>query len=270
MPNPFPGMNPYLEDPAHWRGIHTYLLTYIHSALNRALPDAFVVRTEERIYVEGWDQVYYPDEIVVQIRPVSSRRGGVATLEPLTTQQADSDVPLRLNLGGRTVREAFLEIRTVDDNSELIAVIELLSPTNKTTGPGREEYQRKQRDVKNSLVHLVEIDLLRGGAYTVAPDERGTRTRAGHFDYIVSLHRGGDGEIYDVWPVTVRERLPRLSIPLTEEVRPVALDLQDIVNRIYEDGVLEKGIRYDRDPIPPLTGEDAAWADALLRAKGLR
>lgn len=222
MPNPFPGMNPYLENPLHWRGIHNLLLSYIHVSINQRLPDAFVVRAEERIP------------------------------------------------GNRTMREAFLEIRTVDDASDLIAVIEVLSPSNKMPGPGRDEYKRKQKDVKNSLVHLVEIDLLRDGAYTVAPDERGTRARAGHFDYICSLHRGGEGENFEVWPIPLRQQLPRISIPLTEEVNDITLDLQAVLSRIYDDGLLGKGIRYDLDPNPPLTGEDAEWADALLRLKGLR
>jgi hypothetical protein len=256
MPNPFPGMNPYLEDPAHWPDFHRRIINAIGNALMLSLPYGFANRTNERVYQDGWDVI-------------SPGQGERVMPQAPAAQGLDYDPPIRLSFSPRMVREAFVEVRTADASKQ-VAIIEVLNHADKTPESGREEYQRQQNKVKNSLVHLVEIDLLRGGAYTVAPDERGTRARAGHFDYIVSLHRGGDGEIYDVWPVTVRERLPRLSIPLTEEVRPVVLDLQDIVNRIYEDGVLEKGIRYDRDPIPPLTGEDAAWADALLRAKGLR
>ena len=42
-------------------------------------------------------------------------------------------------------------------------MIELLSPANKTPGPDREQYLAKRMELLNGPVHLVEIDLLRGG-----------------------------------------------------------------------------------------------------------
>jgi hypothetical protein len=270
MQNPFPGMNPYMEDPLHWREVHHLIISFIHLTLNRTLPEEFASRIEERVYVEGWGKDYYPDNMVVQVRPSPENRGGVATLAPERVESSISDTPLRLNFGTRTIREAFIEIRTADNAAELIAVIEILSPTNKTAGPGREEYQRKQRDVLDSLVHLVEIDLLRDGTYTVAPPEKGTRERAGKFDYILSLHRGGEGNIFDIWPVPLHQPLPRIRIPLTEEADDITLDLQEIVNRVYEEGGLGRTIRYDKDPVPPLSPENARWANELLQEKGLR
>ncbi|GAB4458177.1 MAG: DUF4058 family protein [Armatimonadaceae bacterium] len=277
MPNPFPGMNPYLENPRHWRGVHLLLLSGIHIALNRVLPPEFAPRVEERVFVEGWRKDYYPDNLVLQVRPsppAESRYGrgggGTAVLDAVETEAPPFDNPLRLNFNERTVREAFLEIRTTDDNAELIAVIEILSPTNKEEGPGRDSYRQKQRDLMYSTVHLIEIDLLRAGQYTVAPEEEGTRVRAGHFDYIISLHRGATGNSFEAWTRTVRERLPRIRIPLTEEAGDVYLDIQEILNRAYDDGGLGRTLRYDRDPIPPLTAEDSAWAENLLREQGLR
>ncbi|MGL6094387.1 MAG: DUF4058 family protein, partial [Fimbriiglobus sp.] len=38
MPSPFPGMDPYLEDPTYWGGFHTNLYTGIQRALNQTLP----------------------------------------------------------------------------------------------------------------------------------------------------------------------------------------------------------------------------------------
>ena len=38
MPSPFPGMDPYLEHPALWPGVHQGLITFMWSALNAMLP----------------------------------------------------------------------------------------------------------------------------------------------------------------------------------------------------------------------------------------
>lgn len=42
-------MDPYLEKPRRWRGIHAALIVYCFEALNRSLPQGFVARIEERI-----------------------------------------------------------------------------------------------------------------------------------------------------------------------------------------------------------------------------
>jgi hypothetical protein len=50
----------------------------------------------------------------------------------------------------------------------------------------------------------------------------------------------------------------------------VELDLQALINQCYDDSWYEGDINYERDPEPPLTGDDAKWADQLLRERGLR
>jgi hypothetical protein len=53
-------------------------------------------------------------------------------------------------------------------------------------------------------------------------------------------------------------------------VPPVALDLQVVFDRCYDEGPLPDLARYDRKrPDPPLTPEQRAWAEGILRAKGL-
>jgi hypothetical protein len=43
MPSPFPGMNPYLEDPDIWPDFHTTLFVEIRAELNRRLPAGYFV-----------------------------------------------------------------------------------------------------------------------------------------------------------------------------------------------------------------------------------
>ncbi len=38
MPSPFPGMDPYLEDPVGWTDVHQRLITTLSTELNRLLP----------------------------------------------------------------------------------------------------------------------------------------------------------------------------------------------------------------------------------------
>jgi hypothetical protein len=48
------------------------------------------------------------------------------------------------------------------------------------------------------------------------------------------------------------------------------LDLQVAASRAYQGGAYLRVIDYLAEPKPPLQAEDAAWADQLLRATGLR
>jgi hypothetical protein len=120
-------------------------------------------------------------------------------------------------------------------------VIEFISPANKYgAGHGREEYRDKQEQVLGSQASLVEIDLMR-------------RDRA-HV------------EVYDV---TLRERLPRIPIPLREPDPDVVLDLPSIFAQCYDNGAYAVRVDYDQPPPEPFRPDDGAWADALLRDAGL-
>ena len=62
MPNPFPGMNPFLEDPLHWRGVHLRLIAALDAQLNQTLPPRFyqpcgrksVCRKRGKTLLPGW------------------------------------------------------------------------------------------------------------------------------------------------------------------------------------------------------------------------
>lgn len=48
MPSPFPGMDPWLEDPARWPAVHTRLITTLGDVLVVALKPRYEVVIEER------------------------------------------------------------------------------------------------------------------------------------------------------------------------------------------------------------------------------
>jgi hypothetical protein len=59
----------------------------------------------------------------------------------------------------------------VGSGNRIVTVIEFLSPTNKVRGPGQDEYLKKQSELRQGGVNLVEIDLVRSGdaRFGVAP-----------------------------------------------------------------------------------------------------
>lgn len=51
MPSPFPGMDPYLENPDLWSGVHQRLITLIADTLNGIMPPRYVADIGERVYI---------------------------------------------------------------------------------------------------------------------------------------------------------------------------------------------------------------------------
>ena len=51
MQSPFPGMDPYLEDPSLWPDVHHGLISEMQAVLNRQLRPQYHVRVEERVYI---------------------------------------------------------------------------------------------------------------------------------------------------------------------------------------------------------------------------
>ena len=50
MPSPFLRMDPYIEHPTWWGGVHQGMIAYAREALNALLPPAYVADMGERIY----------------------------------------------------------------------------------------------------------------------------------------------------------------------------------------------------------------------------
>jgi hypothetical protein len=70
-------------------------------------------------------------------------------------------------------------------------------------------------------------------------------------------------------PRAAGQRLPAIAIPLRDSDADVPLDLQPLVDRCYLTGAYDD-LDYTRAPDPPLESDHAAWADDVLRQKGIR
>jgi uncharacterized protein DUF4058 len=88
-------------------------------------------------------------------------------------------------------------------------------------------------------------------------------------DYLICIRRAERKLKAELYPVSLRQRLPTIRIPLRPGDREPLLDLQRLLNRVYHQGDYDD-IDYSKDLDPPLSPDDAKWADALLRKKKLR
>jgi len=267
MPSPFPGMDPYLEEPSLWPGVHQGFISSLRATLNALPPPGYVADVGERIYIVQPQRGIYPDGVIVEYpSPQPAMERG-----PEGTAVAVADPPLRVTVEPEEIREVFLEILSLREAERVVTVIEVLSPSNKTAGSeGRELYLTKQRALLESEIHLVEIDLLRHGEPTVAVPYEALHQRGITWHYLICLHRGRAGKRYEVWPFTVRQRLPRISVPLAEGDPDVVLDLQAVFDRCYDEGAYARRLDYRREPTIPLEGDDAEWTVGLLRGRGRR
>jgi hypothetical protein len=73
-----------------------------------------------------------------------------------------------------------------------------------------------------------------------------------------------------VLPIRLAAPLPVVGIPLREPDPDAPLDLQAVLTEAYARGSFDGFVRYRQPPVPPLPPELDAWADILLREKGLR
>jgi hypothetical protein len=257
-------MDPFLEQ--YWGDVHLSMITYAREAIQPELPGGLVARIGERVLVE-LDEAYVRD-IVPDVRVVEYGRreepglrlsNGVAVAEPLVVHLAQDE----------PVRQGFIEIIDIKSGRRVVTVIEVLSPSNKLAGPGREQYLKKQEELRAGGVSLVEIDLLRTGSRVLSVPFR--RLPESHrTPYAACVRRGWRSFEAEFYRIPLRERLPAIAIPLRRDDRDIPLDLQAVLDRCYEVACYGDVIDYHEEPDPPLPPDDARWADPLLREKGLR
>ena len=81
------------------------------------------------------------------------------------------------------------------------------------------------------------------------------------YDYLTCANRWPERHRYHLYPRRLKERLPRISVPLVEPDPDVPLDLQAVLEQVYAEGRYMRRIRYEEPCVPPLATEDQAWAN---------
>lgn len=251
MTSPFPGIDPYLEHRSLWPDIHNRLIAAIADELSPQVAPNYYVGLERRAYLFKPDDIVFvgrPDVSVVQPRrqPAMPEMAALAVAEPPTVYEVD--LPM-----AEEVSESFLEIREVK-TGRLITLMELLSPVNKISDEGREQYIRTRADVLRTWTSLVEIDLLRDGKPMpmVGPDAES--------DYRILISPGWRRPHARLHAFSLRQPIPEISIPLQKGEDEPILALNDVLHRLYNRARFDLRLDYNAPPVPPLSEADAAWA----------
>jgi Protein of unknown function (DUF4058) len=256
MRSPFPGMDPYLEDPIFWSSFHSRFLVAIADAITPQVIPKYYVEIEARTYIDnGEDDILIgiPDAVVLANKTQAlAQSSPTATAVQVRPQRVR--VPMALEL-----KERYLQVRELGTDA-VITVIELLSPKNKRAGKGREDYEAKRLDILASASHLVEIDFLRAGnPMTMAG-------ATGAMDYHILVSRSNLRPCADLYAFTLQEPIPDFLLPLQAEDEDLLINLQEIFEGVYERSAYSIRLNYT-NPVPPpaLSESDRRWVQELLQ-----
>jgi hypothetical protein len=238
----------------------------ISETLQPTLPAGLRARIEERILLETEGEFrrgYRGDVAVVETESRESipQASSAAVLDK---------VPVVVEFFHEPEIERFVEIIDINDGGRVVTAIEILSPANKAAGRNNRVYRRKIQDYTRADVNVVEIDLLRSSrkrlrvTKDILPAERRST-------YLISVLRPQEDDVerWACYPFSLRESVPPVPVPLRSTDKDARLELQPLLEKAYAAGG-HADINYRIPPDPPLSAEDEAWADHLLRTAGLR
>ncbi len=259
MPSPFPGMNPYLEHRDFWSKVHNWLIMIMAESLIPQLLPKYIVDTEIEVYLttpEGEISVGLPDVTVQQKTNTRSRSANVAVAVAAESTKVTIPMPVE-------VTHSYLEVRETA-SKRVVTAIEILSPVNKRSGPGREKYQRRRQRTFVSLTNLVEIDLLRSAQ--PMPLVEGEVNS----DYRILVSRSDTRPTADMYAFNVQNQIPLFPVPLQPGDNEPVVNLKDLLDLVYDRARYDLRIDYSTEPMPRLSDGDAVWADGLLKELELR
>ena len=254
MLSPFPGMDPFLEEPFKWSSVHNRLINTLSNQLADMVSPNFHVEIEERVYIINTDSFQH-QTIVPDVYFIHGN-------QPQLTMVAAKEITIPVHIEpihDEIVHVPYLEIRD-SRNQQVITTIELLSPFNKTRNTkGQRDFLKKRKQVMSSSVHWLEIDLLRQG-------ER-PRDFVNRSDYYALLKRGGPLALFEVWYFDLRDGLPTIAVPLTPNYPDVPLDLQAAFNEMYRRAHYAASLDYSAPvPLPSLRPADGVWLKNQIKA----
>jgi hypothetical protein len=259
--SPFPGMDPFIEAFGLWEDFHSHLIEEIARSLAETAPERYVVRTGERSYVvlaeTGQQEARHPFKPDVTLSHKEDALGKSTALAEAPAEAAA--VTMRAFIE-EPFRETFVEVRSAGRVSELVAAVEVLSPSNKRKGsPGWDEYLRKRQALLLGAAHFIEIDLLRGGQRMPMIDAWPESS------YYLLLCRKSAAAVCKVWAAHALSPLPPIPVPLLPPDADLSLSLQPLVEAIYSRYRYARSIDYANASSARLSPQEA---QALQAASG--
>jgi hypothetical protein len=84
------------------------------------------------------------------------------------------------------------------------------------------------------------------------------------------VSRGDCRPTADLYIFNVQQAIPLFPLPLRLGDEEPVMDLQALLNGIYDRAAYDLKLDYSSEPVPPLPEADAVWVDSVLKDKGLR
>jgi hypothetical protein len=247
MPSPFPGMDPYIETSGEWTDFRQSLIDAIHTQMNAKLQGPYIATDdwffwcEDESADEVW-QIAEPDLNAMDTTPTKAR-----LMPPVTAVLRRSQREQRY-------------IRIFDrSNGQTHTIIEVLSLANKTMRLDGQAYRLKREEYMVSRVNFVEIDLLRWGYRPFLGNPAPPVS-----DYYVLVSRVWEAPQVGIWPISVRDPLPPIPVPIQEDLDDIFLVLRACLDQAYDERRYPKLINYSMPPTLLFREPDAAWARELL------
>ena len=94
MPSPFPGMDPYLEDPEFFPGLRDSFIIYLCEFLQPRLPESYYAHSNSRVWVEYTGRAVTPDGNRLPtcrptaVRPANGDSEGAVVIRTLPTSRS--------------------------------------------------------------------------------------------------------------------------------------------------------------------------------------
>jgi hypothetical protein len=218
-------MDPYLEDSKLWPLFQQQLVLCLHQMLQPGLMDRYRARINQRQYFI--EQALFTS--VVREEHI----------------------------------EELIEIRQRSDG-RLVTLIDVVSPTNKSTATGRQAYLERRASSRGAS--LIEMDLLLQGQ----PMLEYSRNGLPDWDYAITVTRASSPDRHEIYTATLQKPLPRFRLPLSPDDRDTVLDMQAIFARCFDHSAFADKIDYTSDPPLVIPDEDRRWLAELLKQKKLR
>jgi hypothetical protein len=210
-------MDPFME--RRWQDLHSRLIPAIADQLQDQPPRDLVAQLNERVVME-----FASDEPASSVAPRSiypdvgvrqaEHSAAVATLPAQEVGVPDGE--LVWDDASLPETQSYVEIVDADTMTRIVTIIELISPTNKLAGKGRDSYLAKQSSTLRGQVNLVEIDLTRTG------------DRAAIFPWTRKLRPPLPTYLAGVWRMYDRKQVTGdyYALPLEQPLKPINIPLR--------------------------------------------
>lgn len=86
----------------------------------------------------------------------------------------------------------------------------------------------------------------------------------------ILVSRGDCRPQADLYALNLRDTIPAFTLPLKSGVREALVELQLLLNNIYDRASYDLEVDYTQEPVPPLLSADRVWVERLLTEQKLR